>query len=107
MSEQPQKEESIWKKGKTGGTVHNARPVTPVDPFRSTHADEETLPTLEAVAAGVVRHPELLREVLRHFAWTDPDAFTEAYEALTQRRDTILRAISEGTFGRDYVAKGL
>ena len=73
-----------------------------VDPFGARTKYEE--PTVGALAAGIVENDDLLREVVRRALWVKPEVFQSMLFEMADRRDSIVAACKNGTFGRDYVA---
>ncbi len=80
--------------------------ISPADPYRMEGGGKR--PSVEQVAAGVLQHPEIVAELLRRLAWTEPETLGRMAAALTaarERRDTVREACQAGTFGRDFVAR--
>lgn len=78
---------------------------SPVNPFRKGGASDG-VPSLEAVARGILKHEPLVREVIRRLVWVDPELLTEMIASARTHKDAVLEACKNGTFGRDYVAAG-
>jgi hypothetical protein len=100
------------KNQKKGGITSSFRarraPIANADPFRPQPGGEH--PSLDAVARGVLSHPLLVEEIIRHLAYTEPsilDQMEQQIAVARQRARSVLNAVREGSFGREYVAEGL
>ncbi len=85
---------------------YKADPFLHVTDTNESKASRET-PSLESVAVGILRNPELLQEIFRRLAWLDKEQLEELRNAIDkalQHRDDVLSACAEGRFGRDYVS---
>ena len=83
-----------------------AKPPAPCNPYRFGGSNRE--PSVEEVAAGIVARPELLAEIARRLAWTDPetlDRFEAAIAAARRRREYVTEAVREGRVGERLVGK--
>jgi hypothetical protein len=84
-----------------------------VDPFSHVNEPGESrgsreTPSLESVAVGILRNPELLQEIFRRLAWLDKEQLEELRDSIDralQHREDVLSACTEGRFGRDYVSR--
>jgi hypothetical protein len=85
---------------------YKADPFLHVNEPQESRGSRET-PSLESVAVGILRNPELLQEIFRRLAWLDKEQLEELREAIDkalQHRQDVLTACAEGRFGRDYVS---
>jgi hypothetical protein len=92
----------------TRGLRPRRPPIASTDPFRPITGGER--PGVEAVARGVLEHPTLMAEIVRRLAFVEPETLDLLAEQIAIARaeaDTILKAIREGTFGRDFIAGGV
>jgi hypothetical protein len=85
----------------------------PSDPFLHVNETNDArtnrdTQSVESIAAGVLRQPELLREIFRRLAWLEKEQLEDLREAIDQalkHREEVLAACTNGHFGRDYVLK--
>jgi hypothetical protein len=86
---------------------YKADPFLHVEGTNEATGSRET-PSLESVAVGILRNPELLQELFRRLAWLNKEQLEELRDTIDQalqHREDVLSACAEGRFGRDFVSK--